>query len=305
MKILITGGAGYVGNELVYNLSINPEIKEIIIYDNLSRKNYNVFLDKSFSNKKIKFVKGELLDSRLLKKVLTGVDVVYHLAALVTTPFANEDPHLFEQINHWGTAELTYAIEESESVKKLVYLSSTSVYGVPNEIINIKTIPNPKTFYGMSKLKGEGHVLRLSDRIETIVLRCANIYGHSPSMRFDAVINRFMFEANFIGRISVTGNGKQHRAFINISNVSELLGKLANTKLDSGIYNLSGKNISIIEISNTIKDIYPETEILFLSQHLTFRELLVEKDHRLNHLITISDITFKDELLELKSKFSF
>ena len=122
MKILITGGAGYIGTPLVDLLCINPDVKKIIVYDNLSRSNYNLFIGaKKEGHEKITFIRGELLDSRKLKQTLKGVDVVYHLAARVTTPFANSDAHLFDQINHWGTAELAYLLEES-SVKKLIFI---------------------------------------------------------------------------------------------------------------------------------------------------------------------------------------
>jgi UDP-glucose 4-epimerase len=107
MKILITGGAGYIGTELTYELMKHADrIDEIIIYDNLSRGNYNLFIGLSkLPEGKVRFIQGDLLDTRKLRKALKGVDVVYHLAAKVSTPFADQNPHLFEQINHWGTAE--------------------------------------------------------------------------------------------------------------------------------------------------------------------------------------------------------
>ena len=154
MKILITGGAGYIGTELVYELNKNPEVKEIVVYDNLSRGNINLFIGSNKLSNKIKFIQGDILDTRLLRESLKGVDVVYHLAAKVTTPFADQNAHFFEQVNHWGTAELTYAIEESE-VKKFIYTSSASVYGASSQEADEQTFPNPKTFYGISKLRGE------------------------------------------------------------------------------------------------------------------------------------------------------
>src|SRR3954470_17662630 len=127
MRVLVTGGAGYIGTELAAQLVAKPEVEKVIIYDNLSRLNYNLFLGLRLrQHNKLSFVKGELLDSRALRKVLKDVDVVYHLAAKVTTPFANVDAHVYEQVNHWGTAELVYAIEES-NVKRVIYASSTGV----------------------------------------------------------------------------------------------------------------------------------------------------------------------------------
>lgn len=306
MKVLITGGAGYVGNELTYHLLQNPAIQKIYIYDNLSRKNYNLFLDSRYPEGKVKFIYGEMLDSRKLKTVIKDIDIVYHLAAKVTTPFANDDPHLFEQVNHWGTAELIYAIEENGyNIKKFIYTSSTSVYGAADSIININTLPNPKTFYGSSKLRGEAHVERLFNKIPTFILRCGNIYGYSPSLRFDAVINRFMFEANFNGRISISGDGKQHRSFIHIDKVSNVLSNIITSNIESGIYNLVDLNISVIELANIIKEIFPKLEMIYVNQHLSLREIMVEVDERLKGISTFPQNTIKDELVEFKNKFSF
>lgn len=304
MKVLITGGAGYMGNELVFQLINNPEIEKIIIYDNLSRRNYNIFIDSKYPKDKVEFIRGELLDTRKLKASLTGIDVVYHLAAKVSTPFASEDSHLFEQINHWGTAELVYAIENS-SVSKLIYTSSTAIYGESNEVIDINTTPNPITFYATSKFRGEEHVKRLIDKIPTYILRCGNIYGYSPSLRFDAVINRFMFDANFIGRIQITGNGNQNRAFIHVDKAVDVLTSLIINDFPSGIYNLIDKNLSVLEIANVLQEIYPKLEMLYVNQHLILRELRVMQDVRIKPLITLPDYSLKEELLAFKDKFSF
>ncbi|MFL5728758.1 MAG: NAD-dependent epimerase/dehydratase family protein, partial [Cytophagaceae bacterium] len=131
MNILVTGGAGYIGAELVYRLSKCEHVNKIVVYDNLTRDNYNLFISNSnkIGNNKVKFELGDILDSRKLRKVLKDIDVVYHLAARVDNPYSNIDSHVFEQVNNWGTAELVYAVEESKKVSKFIYLSSTSVYG--------------------------------------------------------------------------------------------------------------------------------------------------------------------------------
>ncbi|MFH0894993.1 MAG: SDR family oxidoreductase [Bacteroidota bacterium] len=304
MNVLITGGAGYVGNELVYKLAQDPEVESILIYDNLSRKIYTIFFDTPIENTKVRFVRGELLDSRLIRSILPGIDVVYHLAAKVSTPFANEDSHLFEQINNWGTAELVYEVEESK-VKHFIYISSTSVYDSSKKFIDIDSVPNPKTFYGNSKLRGESHVQRLMPKMKTHIIRCGNIYGYSPSLRFDAVINRFMFEANFYGRLSVQGNGNQHRAFIHIDKAVNVMSNLIHSDLNSGIYNLVDRNLSVLEITDHIKVLYPELETIFISQHLEMREMKVRPDERLEKICNHPHQSFTDELIAFKKKFAF
>ena len=163
MKVLITGGAGYIGTGLIETLVQQDHISEITVYDNLSRGNRNLFMDMpKLRGTKLSFIQGELLDSKKLNTVLKGVDLVYHLAANVTTPFSDQNPHLFEQVNNWGTAELVYALEKSE-VKRFVYLSSVSVYGTSSSSKKVGDELNPRTFYGISKMRAEGHVSRLMD----------------------------------------------------------------------------------------------------------------------------------------------
>lgn len=306
MKILITGGAGYIGTELVSLLSQREDVEQIIVYDNLSRSNYNLFLGHTFKNsQRITFVKGELLDSRYLKKVLDGVDVVYHLAAKVTTPFANTDPHFYEQVNHWGTAELVYAIEES-SVKKFIFTSSTGVYGSSKSSVDEHTVPNPRTFYGISKMRAEEHVGRLKDKMDTYIFRCGNVYGYNRSMRFDAVINKFVFEANFYKRITIHGDGKQHRSFIHIDHVAQALSHVIDGELASGTYNLVNRDLQVLDIVDTLKEIIPELEFIFVNQHLKLRELRVKPNAALNKALSLTDPgPLIDELQHFRSRFSF
>lgn len=305
-RIFITGGAGYVGTSLVERLALSPSVEEIKVYDNLSRPNHNFFLGKSFENNdKVSFVNGDLLDSRKLKMQLAGMDTVFHLAARVTTPFANTDSHQFEQVNHWGTAELVYAVEESE-VEQFIYTSSTSVYGASQEEVNEQTPPNPKTFYGMSKRRGEEHVERLQDKLNTIILRCGNVYGYNRSMRFDAVINRFMFDAHFNNRISIHGDGTQKRAFLHIDHLSEVLAQVVQQEVPSGTYNLLDKNRQVLDVVDVLKEIYPELEFIFINQHLHLRELTVSAETALSQYIAKPETgDLKKELEAFKQHFSF
>ena len=308
MKVLVTGGAGYIGTELVNLLVSNDKVEQVIVYDNLSRFNYNLFLGLKLKNhQKLSFIKGELLDSRGLQKALKGVDVVYHLAAKVTTPFANADAHVYEQVNHWGTAELVYAVEESD-VKKFVYASSSGVYGSSNEGVDESFSPDPKTPYAISKFRGEEHVRRLMNKkIETYIFRCGNAYGYSKSMRFDAVINKFVFEANFDKRITIQGDGKQSRSFIHIDLVSKALNNLLLTsELPSGTYNLVERSMKVIDIVDVLKQLIPELEFIFINQHMKLHELNVKENGLVNKTLGISSHhTLHSELQEFLGRFSF
>ncbi len=306
MRILITGGAGYVGTELTKSLVNLNDIEEVIIYDNLSKSHYNFFLGKQYDQpEKVTFVRGEILDTRLLKKSLENIDVVVHLAAIVTTPFANTDPHFYEQVNHWGTADVVYAVEES-NISKLIYLSSTSVYGAHSRMANESTPPSPHTFYGVSKLRGEEHVNRLMESTNSIIVRGGNVYGYNRSLRFDAVINRFMFDANFSNRIQIFGTGKQTRAFIHVEHLANTLARVITSEVPSGTYNVVDKNLQILEILDVMKDIYPDLEFVFSNQHMNLRELNIDPTSRLyDHVERFEDTDLKEELLAFKSRLAF
>lgn len=306
MNILVTGGAGYIGTELVSHLAQLPDVQKIIIYDNLSRANYNLFLGNRIAHReKIKFIKGELLDSRGLRLALKGVDVIYHLAARVTTPFAHSDGHLYEQINHWGTAELVYAVEESD-VKRFIYTSSAGVYGSSEQVLDETAVPNPKTFYAISKLRGEEHVRRLAGKMDTYIFRCGNVYGYSRSMRFDAVINKFVFEANFLKRITIHGNGSQVRSFIHIDQLARALSNVLHASLPGGTYNLVARASSIMDIVDVLKQIVPELEFILINQHMQYSHLHIRPNEKVNETLGIyTGGVLMDELRSFLERFSF
>lgn len=306
MRILITGGAGYIGTALVSQLAARHDVESIVVYDNLSRPNFNLFLgDRIIGGNKITFQRGELLDSRLLRKALKNIDVVYHLAAKVTTPFANSDAHMYEQINHWGTAELVYAIEESQ-VKRVIYTSSAGVYGSTTTAVNEHTEPNPQTFYAISKLRGEGHVRRLSTSRDTFIFRCGNVYGYNRSMRFDAVINRFVFEANAEKRITIHGDGSQTRSFIHIDQIATALANAASVQLENGTYNLVDRTAQVMDIVDELKQLMPELEFILINQHIKLSNSTIKRNEEINRVLGIDVVrSLNDELKEFIDRFSF
>ncbi len=303
MHVLITGGAGYIGTELVSMLAKQDSVSKITVYDNLSHGRHGLFTGDPILGAEITFVRKELLDSRSLQQALKGVDVVVHLAAKVSTPFAGGDPHGFEQVNHWGTAELSYALEES-SVKKVIYASSASVYGSSETPRTVQDKPSPNTSYGISKLNGEAMLLRLKGRMQVVVVRCANVYGYSPSLRFDAVINRFVRQAFFEGRISIEGTGEQRRPFVHIHHAATVFQQLVTQFDSSGVYNLVGQNQSIMDIANHLKDLRPNLETIFIEQDLPRVSLQVEPSPELGLLYT-EPPSFEEQIGEFVSMFRF
>ena len=113
MRVLVTGDAGYIGTELVYRLASESGIKDILVYDNLCKGNYNLFTGlRKVPGNTVGFVQADILDSRGVRKHMEGADIVVHLVARVERHYADQNAHDFEQTNHWSTSEVVYAAEE-------------------------------------------------------------------------------------------------------------------------------------------------------------------------------------------------
>ncbi len=305
MKILITGGAGYVGYSVVKKLLNDLDrVHSITIYDNLSRKNYSFFTEAKFDHKPVKLIQGDILDGRSLQKALEGIDCVVHLAARVTTPFADADAHSFDQVNHWGTAQLAYAIEKS-NVSRVVYMSSMSIYGDHIQPISEGTNPQPHSFYGRSKWEGEQQLQVLERNREVIILRSGNVYGYNPSYRIDAVVNRFLFQANFTGRITINGSGDQHRSFIHVDKLASATTAAVDGQVANGMYNVVEHNLTINEVAAAVKEIYPGLDIIHANYNLRMKDMITALPCRIWEQIALPQASFAGELQEFKTHFSF
>lgn len=300
MRVLITGGAGYLGTSLCAELAKLTHVTSVTVLDNLSRPNFNLLIGKQKLDGRFRFIEADILDSRNLRKVVNDADIVYHLAAKVTTPFADQNAHLYDQVNHWGTAELCYAIEDC-SVESVIYTSSASVYGAGDDLKNIHTEPNPHSFYGISKLNGERQIERLKGKCKVRIVRCGNVYGYNRSVRFDAVVNRFMLEAHFHGKINVHGTGAQHRPFIYIETIAEHLVRLLNNSEDFIKENAVEDNFSINEIVSTLKKVYSDLEVISINHNVKMRELKVDSVHADSERLEL----LHKRMVDFNSQFTF
>ncbi len=305
MNILITGGAGYLGYSVVQQLLRDSgTVDTITIYDNLSRRNFSFFTEAVFDHKPVKFIQGDILDGRTLQQSLKGIDVVIHLAAKVTTPFADSDAHSFDQINHWGTAQLAYAVEKS-GVQKILYISSVSIYGDSAGPVNETTIPQPHSFYGRSKWEGEKQLQVLQQEREVFILRLGNVYGYNPAYRIDAVVNRFLFQAHFLGKITINGSGDQHRSFIHVDKAASAITQTLDGRLDPGIYNLVEHNLTINELTSAIRELYPGLDVIHANYNLRMKDVMTSLPCRIWSYVSLPERSFPDELVDFKSHFSF
>lgn len=303
MKILITGGAGYVGFNLARELDKLSQVKSITVYDNLYRNNLNFFIGESSSKSsadiltKTHFIKGDILDDYTLNKSLENIDVVIHMAAYVDNPYSYKDNYLYEQVNQFGTANLVSSMRNFK-VKKLIYLSSGSVYGFQKESYE-QTTPLPENGYGISKLEGEKYCRLLEDNLSLNIVRVGNIFGYNPMFRYHSVINRFMMDALIYNKIYIYGNGEQSRPFIHIDNVVNKLKEIVlenpisqidnnnsqtssnnNSQTSSNnnsqtssynnpLINLVDKNLTLNELRDMMLELIPDLEFTYVNANIT------------------------------------
>jgi UDP-glucose 4-epimerase len=268
MKVLVTGGAGYIGNALVSALQLEDDIDEVIIYDNLCHANNGALFGKDKLTK-VTFVKADILDSYELEKALKGVDTVIHLAAHVAFPYNHLQNLQYDQINRWGTLNLVRAIQNNNSVKKVLYLSSVAVYGFSSDL-NINDEPMPENGYGISKHEGEKYWQLLLKSHRTSIIRSANVYGFNSSMRLDGVINTFFMETLLFNKIKIFGDGTQFRAFTSlgylVKKIKEWLFQESFPKVITAIQ----FNSSLNEIKDWIVERVPHLEYTYVNQNQVF-----------------------------------
>ena len=215
---LVTGGAGFIGNNIVRALLAGG--KEVRVFDNFStglRSNLTDFLDD------IELVEGDLRSIDNCRRAVRGVTWVLHQAALPSVPRSVEDPHTTHEVNATGTLNLLHAAREM-GVQRLVYASSSSIYG-PDEKLPRQECdrPNPISPYAVSKLSGEHYCAAFFDsyRLETVALRYFNVFG--PRQGWDspyaAVLPRFIRALSRGQAVHIFGDGEQTRDFTYIDNV--------------------------------------------------------------------------------------
>jgi UDP-glucose 4-epimerase len=243
MKALVTGGAGFIGSNLVRKLL--EDGNEVVVLDNLM-SGYNSNL-ASFPQ--IRFIEGDIRDENVIANAIQQVEVVFHLAASVGNNRSIEHPQLDSSINVMGTLVLLEAARRA-GVRKIVSSSSAGIFG------ELKTLPikedhpvEPDTPYGCSKLCMEKLCLSYAKlyHIEAISLRYFNVYG--PNQRFDAygnVIPIFVFKILRSEPITIFGDGEQTRDFVNVYDVVQANIKAAMAQGISGAFNIgSGSRITI------------------------------------------------------------
>ena len=252
MKIIVTGGAGFIGSNLV-DFLIRKKHKVIVI-DNFSTGLRN---NLKKSKKKIKVFNKDISSSKNLNKIFKNVDYVFHLAGLADIVPSIEKPNLYFKSNVVGTFNVLEACRKNK-IKKIIYAASASCYGLPkkfptNEISKI----NVKYPYAFTKWQGEELVKHWYEiyKLPFISMRFFNVYGprSRTSGAYGAVFGVFLAQKLANKPLTIVGSGKQTRDFIHISDIVEALYKAAFSKFKGKVYNVGGgKEISVNQIANLI-----------------------------------------------------
>jgi UDP-glucose 4-epimerase len=249
MKILITGGSGFIGSHLVEHFQGQADIH---VLDNLRtghRSNLEGF--------RCTFHEGSVLDRGLLDGVMKGVDVVFHLAALVSVPESVARPHETVEINVTGLLNVLESARHA-GVRKLCFASSAAVYG--ENPLSPKTedmTPDPRSPYAITKLDGEFYcdLYRREKWLETACLRFFNVFGprQDPASPYAAAIPIFVRKALAGEPLTIFGDGEQTRDFIYVKDIVAALVHLARTPGATGVFNAGyGKSGTINEIARRI-----------------------------------------------------
>ena len=252
MKALVTGGAGFIGSNLVEKLL--EEEHEVIVLDNLSTgKLENI---KEFRGRKhLKFIQGSITNLNLLTELVEGAQCVFHQAAIPSVQKSVENPLVTNEVNVNGTLNVLVAAKESK-VEKVVYASSCAVYGDSSELpIREGIKPDPKSPYAVSKLTGEQYCTTFSEvyGLKTVCLRYFNVYGpkQDPSSEYAAVIPRFITRVLANKPPIIYGDGTQTRDFIFVKDVVN--ANIVAAERGTGVLNIaSGRSISINELADKI-----------------------------------------------------
>ena len=245
MNFLITGGCGYIGTQLTKHL--------------LSKKNKVTVVDTCWfgnfhkKNKNLKIIRKDIRNFEDLN--IKGVDIIIHLANIANDPTVELDPNLSWDVNVLASKLIArHAIKNK--VKKIIFLSSGSVYGVKKEkkvTENLKL--NPISTYNKTKMIAERVFLSFKDKIDIMCIRPATVCGLSERLRLDLTVNKLTYDAFYKKKIFVDG-GSQIRPNIHIKDLISAIDYLVfyKKKFNHNIYNVGFENLMISEIANKIQN---------------------------------------------------
>jgi UDP-glucose 4-epimerase len=254
-KIVVTGGAGFIGSHLV-EVALERGAEVTVIDSLRTGKRSNL------DGLKCRFVEGSVEDAAVVRECVEGADTVFHLAALVSVPESMEKPREAEAINVGGTLNVLQAAREA-GVGKVVLASTSAVYGMVDRPMHSETdLPSPASPYAITKLTGEHYLKLYNDAfgLPTAALRFFNVYGprQDPKSPYAAAVAIFAERARANQPVRIFDDGEQTRDFIFVRDVVEAL--LLAAEKGSGVMNVAcGTRITVNDLAKKIIEISGST----------------------------------------------
>ena len=258
MKILVTGGAGYLGSVLIPKLLARGHRVRVIDIGYFGVGHLRGLQPG------IDLVREDLRrvhEHRFLTDLLDGIDCILHLAAISNDPSAELYPELTDEINFRTTVALAEAAK-SRGIG-LVFSSSCSVYGEGSGELTEDSNVNPLTVYAVSKVKAEQQLTEMADiRWKPVILRNGTLFGYSPRMRFDLVVNIFSLYSTLHSQIKVFGDGLQWRPFLHVADCARAFVFFAEKRDPAHTcYNVSHENMRVADLSRIFQELRPSLEV--------------------------------------------
>ena len=257
MRVLVTGGAGFIGSHIVDNLVRRGH--KVRVLDDLS-SGTTANISGHLKEGVVDFVKGNVKDSKTTKDALKGIDSVFHLAAIVSVPFSMKNPSATRAVNVDGTANVL-ELCTGTSASRFVLVSSCAVYGESEYLPIDEAHPtNPISPYASSKLDGERQcrIYEKKGKLDAVILRLFNVYG--PRQRggdYSGVIANFLEKAKKDLPLTIYGDGSQLRDFVYVQDIADAAS--AALEADSAkneIFNIAyGKSVSINELAESVLNV--------------------------------------------------
>lgn len=276
MRILITGGAGFIGSHIAEFYQGKADVR---VLDNLRCGNM-----KNLEGLQLEFIRGDVRDRMKVARAMQGVDYVFHLAAMIGVPESMENPLECIDINVNGTLMV---LEEAAraGVKKLIYASSAAVYGNAGDVIRREDMcADPDSIYAVTKLDGEHYckIFSGNGKLKTVSLRYFNVFGprQDPASAYAAAPAVFCNRAIHGRKILIFGDGEQSRDFVYVDDVVKVNDFFMKNDLE-GVYNVAtGKTVTINDLVN---------RVLFMTDSQSEVDHLPERPGDIKHLQASTD----------------
>ena len=254
MKVLITGGAGYLGSTLTEHLL--KEGYEVTVFDNLLYKQLSLL--HLFKKPGFKFIKGDVRNTDQLRVLVEGHDVIIPLAAIVGMPACKENPQMAIDVNYYHVRKIADFLRDDQ---QLIIPNTNSQYGSSPDIITEDSPFKPLSLYAETKCDAEEYVLKKGNGI---VLRLATVFGVSPRMRQDLLVNDFVYKSVTDGYL-VLFEAHFKRNYIHVQDIAQTFEFMIRNynRCKGQVYNvgLSTANLSKLELAETIKKYVPNLVI--------------------------------------------